>query len=191
MFLRKTHAKRRHGMTVVESALIMVVLAMLLFGIFEYCRFLLVLHMTNNAARDGARYAAVNLDKPGNFDVVDYTSPTGRVYANIHRYTKERMGSCDGQLIDCKVAVYPVDFAGLQLTPPVVRPKTLDPGGTDFPDPFDPGDASLMTEWNALVFTERMAVTIQGTYKTALPNLLWMPSTIKINVTALSYSEGG
>lgn len=176
-------------MTVVESALIMVVLAMLLFGIFEYCRFLLVLHMTNNAARDGARYAAVNLDKPLNFDVVDYTSPAGRVYANIHRYTKERMGGCDGQLMGCKVAVYPVDYAGLQLTPPVVRPKTRHAGGTIFPDPFNPADPNL-TEWNELVFTERMAVTIKGTYKTALPNLLWMPSTIEIKVTALSFSEG-
>jgi hypothetical protein len=177
-------------MTVIETMVIMIVLAMLLFGIFEYCRFLFVLHMTNNAARDGARYAAVNLDKPLNFDVVDYVHPSGKVYANIHRYTKERMGSTDGQLANCQVAVYPVDFAGLQLTPPVVRPKTRDSGGTNFPDPFNPNDPNL-TEWNELVFTERMAVTIKGTYKTALPNLLWMPSTIEVRVTALSYSEGG
>jgi hypothetical protein len=188
MFIRRPVRSRRAGMTVVETALIMGVLAMLLFGIFEYCRFLLILHVTNNAARDGARYAAVNLDKPTNFDTVDYVHPSGRVYAHIQRYTKERMGSCDGQLVGFRVAVYPVDYAGLHLNPPVVRPKTADPSGTTFPDPFDPSDENR-TAWNALIFTERIAVTVDGTYKTALPNLLWMPSTIKINVTALSYSE--
>ena len=42
---------RRRGMTVVESALVLSVFLLLLFGIFEYRRFLLVLHVTNNAAR--------------------------------------------------------------------------------------------------------------------------------------------
>ena len=60
MLLRR--ANRRRGMTLVESTLVLMVFLMLLFGIFEYCRFLMVLHITNNAARDGARYAVVNLD---------------------------------------------------------------------------------------------------------------------------------
>ena len=44
----------RRGVAVVESALVLGVFALLFFGVFEYCRFLLVLHTTNNAARDGA-----------------------------------------------------------------------------------------------------------------------------------------
>ena len=54
----------RRGAAIVESTLVLSVFLMLLFGMFEYCRFLLVLHVTNNAARDGVRYAAVNVTKP-------------------------------------------------------------------------------------------------------------------------------
>lgn len=60
---------RRRGVTIVESALVLSIFLMLLFGIFEYCRFLMVLHVTHNAARDGARYAAVNVNCPS--DQVD------------------------------------------------------------------------------------------------------------------------
>jgi hypothetical protein len=182
--------RRRAGAAIVETALVMGVLAMLMFGIFEYCRFLLVLHITHNAARDGVRYAAVNLDKPNDFDINDYTDGSGKVYPSISRYTRERMGHVDRQLAGFRVAVYPVDNAGLQLTPPVVRPKTRDPSQTTFPDPYNQSDPNL-PEWNEAVFTERVAVTIRGTYRTAVPTLLLMPSTIEVNVTALACSEGG
>jgi hypothetical protein len=190
MFTPRAARVRRAGMATVETVLVMIVFAMLLFGIFEYCRFLLNLHVTHNAARDGARYAAVNLDKPTNFDKVDYVDGSGKVYPSIVRYTRERMGSLDRHLAGFRVAAYPVDDVGLNQTPPVVRPKTRDVSGTNYPDPFDPDDPNL-TNWNEAVFTERIAVTIRGTYRTALPNLLLMPSTIEINVTGLASSEGG
>src|SRR3954470_18319969 len=94
---------RRQGSTVVESALVLSVFLMLLFGMFEYCRFLLVLHVTNNAARDGARYASVNVDKPSNFPTVDYTDGTGKVYPSIQKYTKTRMGGTEKQLQNFKI----------------------------------------------------------------------------------------
>ena len=51
--------RRRSGATSVEFAFVAILLFMLLFGIFEYGRFLFVYHMTTNAARDAARFAVV------------------------------------------------------------------------------------------------------------------------------------
>lgn len=178
----------RRGVTLVETCLILVVFLMMLFGIFEYCRFLLVLHVTNNAARDGARYASVNWDKPANFDKVNYTDSTGTVYQSVTGYTKDRMAGVSGQLAGFDVAVYPVDPAGLTLSPPVVRSATLSTATPAvYPDPFAP-DANT-PPWNQSIFPNRVAVTIKGTYKPVTPVLLLMPSTIPVSVTAMTGME--
>src|SRR5262245_56328068 len=114
----------RRGITAVEAALVMAVFLMLLFGVFEYCRFLLVLHFTLIAALDGACYAVVNLDKPANFDTTDYTDATGKVYPAINKYTKQHMGGVEKNIDGFKVATFAVDQSGLDQTPPVIRPKT-------------------------------------------------------------------
>ena len=190
MLLRR-RANRRRGMTVVESTLVLAVFLMLLFGIFEYCRFLMVLHVTHNAARDGARYAVVNLDKPNNFNTVDYgTKPS------ITAYTTLRMGGQQRQINNVhptyspsgfQIAVYVCDTAGLNQTPPVVRPKTSN-GGPPYPDPFVGGANSV--SWRSATFTERVAVTIRGTYQPFTPVLLIMPTAIPVYVTAVMGSEG-
>src|SRR5688572_33219798 len=60
--IRSPHVRhaRRRGATTVEMAFVSILLFMILFGIFEYCRFLFVLHVSNNAARDAVRYAVVH-----------------------------------------------------------------------------------------------------------------------------------
>jgi len=50
----------RRGSVLVEAALILPVLLLFLFGIFEYGRFLMTLQLINNAAREGARYAVTH-----------------------------------------------------------------------------------------------------------------------------------
>lgn len=181
---------RRRGMTVVETALVLGVFLMLLFGIFEYCRFLMVLHVTNNAARDGARYAVVNLNRPSTFDTTDYVDASGNTYMSVVNYTTYRMSGVQNQLTGVQIAVYPVDPTGLTQTPPVVRPKTTSTGSpATYPDPFNPSDPNK-TAWNDAIFTERVAVTIKGTYTPATPVLLLMPSTIPLTITAISGSEG-
>ena len=52
-------ARRRAGATSVEFAAVALLVFLLLFGILEYARFLFVLHLATNAARDAARFAAV------------------------------------------------------------------------------------------------------------------------------------
>lgn len=198
--LRRT---RRRGMTIVEATLVMSVFLMLLFGLFEYCRFLLVLHITNNAARDGARYAVVNLDKPDNFSVTDFTASK----PSIANYTTARMGGVWKQInnVDAthspngyQVAVYACDQTGLSLGTPVIRPRAAS-GVAPYPDPFfgttqntDPflAGAPNAVPWRQAAFTERVAVTIRGTYRPFTPAFLFMPSSIPVRITAVMGSEG-
>jgi Flp pilus assembly protein TadG len=177
----------RRGATIVESALVLSVFLMLLFGMFEYCRFLLVLHVSNNAAREGARYAVVNIDKPSNFDYVDFTDSSGKTFSNIQKYTTDRMGGVHLRNIEnFRVACYAVDPAGLALTPPVARPKSKT--GTT-PDPFNNTDPNREA-WNKSAFTEKIAVTIDGNYRPILPTFLLMPGSVSVRTTAIMGSEG-
>ena len=129
----------------------------------------------------------MNVGKPINFNKVDYTDGQGVVHPSVEKYTKNRMGGVDKQIVGFQVAVYPVDVSGLALTPMVIRPKSKNP--PTVPDPFNSADTNL-TAWNQAVFTERIAVTIKGTYKPVLPGFLFMPSSLPINVTAMAGSEG-
>jgi Flp pilus assembly protein TadG len=165
-------------MALVESALVLSVFLMLIFGIFEYCRYIMVLHVANNAARDGARYAAVNVNCPSN--------QTATMQAAIVQYTKDRAAGILRSVPDMKVAVYPCDSAGLALSPPILRSKSST-GGAPYPDPFG---ASPYSPWNNAAFTERIAVTIKGTYTPVLPSFLFMSTSINIYVTAITESEG-
>lgn len=53
---------RRRGATTVEFALVCSVFFLFLFGVFEYCRYLVLLQGCANAARDAARFASVNVN---------------------------------------------------------------------------------------------------------------------------------
>ena len=187
---RLHRARRRRGMTVVESAMVLSVFLLLLFGMFEYCRFLMVLHVTNNATRDGARYAVVNVDKPSTFNNTNYTDASGKTYLSIENFTTARMAGVEKHIEGYRVAAYAVDPTGLTLTPPVVRPKaasTAPPGV--YPDPFNASDANSVP-WNTAVFIEKIAVTVDGNYRPLLPTFLMMPTLIPVKTTAIMGSEG-
>lgn len=164
---------RRRGMTIVEAALVLSVFLMLLFGVFEYARFLMVLHVTSNAARDGARYASVNVTKPTSLDTTDYTITTSsgpRTYQNITQYTTDRMGGVSKQINGFAVSVFAVDGAALATNP--ANPQALSG-----------------TAWNGASFPNKVAVKITGTYTPLLPTFLWMPSSIPISITSVTGVE--
>ena len=173
MIIRQPQRTRgRRGSAVVEAALTLTVFCLLLFGVFEYCRYLFVLHMADLAAREAVRYATVNSDKPANFDTVNFTDASGKVYKSVTQYTKDKLGGVDKQLVGYTVAVFAVDPVFLAQTPPVVQAKT-----------------GAGVAWNTAGFPDRLAVKITGTFKPFLPNLTQMP-TLPVNVIALSGVEG-
>ena len=176
MLMTNRRTTRRRGAVFVEAAFVLVIFLMLLFGIFEYCRYLFVMHVAQNAARDAARYAAVNMDKPSNFDKVDFTDSAGKKYISITNYCKNMMAGVDKNIakksgVDM-IMVFPCDPAKLSQTPPVVQSK---------PSP---------TTWNNAAFTEKIAVKIEGTYTPFLPTFLRMPTSFTFKAVSICGSEG-
>jgi Flp pilus assembly protein TadG len=58
------------AVTLVETAIVLSIVILLLFGVYEYGRFLMVQQVMNNAAREGARYAVVNTGTAQTSDIV-------------------------------------------------------------------------------------------------------------------------
>ena len=61
MMLATKTKRQRKGATVVEMAVVVTIFVMLLFGILEYCMIIYHTNVVENAAREGARYAVVNI----------------------------------------------------------------------------------------------------------------------------------
>ena len=53
-------AARRRGATAVETAAVISIALLFIFGIIEYARLIYFFHVADNAAREGARYAVVH-----------------------------------------------------------------------------------------------------------------------------------
>ncbi len=64
---------RRPGASLVEFAFVAPVFFLIVLGVFEYARFLFTVQLLNNAAREGARYAAVNTTAVSTANVQSYT----------------------------------------------------------------------------------------------------------------------
>lgn len=172
---RLIRTKRRPAATLVESAFVISIFLMFMFGIFEYARYLMFLHVTTNAVRDGARYAVVNVDKPSTFSTTDHTSGT-KTYASISSHVLTRLGGCEKMLdTGYVIEVFPCDSTQLALTPPVVQPK---------------GGAIGATVWNDATFTDRICVRVRGTYRMALPSLFSLNPVINVNIASVMGSEG-
>ena len=60
MVIRRLHAGRRWGGALVETGVIIGLVAMIVFGVFEYARLLMDWNLLDNAAREGCRYALAN-----------------------------------------------------------------------------------------------------------------------------------
>ena len=56
----RSPTKDRRGATLVETALVLPVCFLLVLGLFDFCRLLMVREVIDNAAREGARYATVS-----------------------------------------------------------------------------------------------------------------------------------
>jgi Flp pilus assembly protein TadG len=167
----------------VESALVLMAFFMFVFGIYEYGRYLLVLHVTTNSTRDAARYASVRATAP---EATTYTYPhptgafpfenatdVGRTYQVpfIETYLTGKMAGVNNMVNSYTVRVFPVDTNAMYSDPPVIRPKT----GS--------------TAWNNAAFSERMAVQVVGYYDPIVPNLLFR-NRMNFTITALIGSEG-
>jgi len=163
--------RRRGGTTLPETALVLSGFLLFLMGIFEYSRFLMLLHVGTNAARSGARYASVNVSQATNFDTV----PSGSL-VSIRQYVVNEMGGADTLIDSFAITVFPCDNVQLYANPPVVVIKSGSPA------------------WNQASFGERIAVRINGNFKPILPGFIFFytggSSVVPLNIAAAANSEG-
>lgn len=166
----------RTGAVAVEMALVCVIFFLLLFGILEYCRFLFILHVASNTARDTVRYASVKTsggNMPGDpasisQAQIEGAAQTGQIDGNN---VSSGMGGYQKNLTNYKVEVFTVDAYGLFSPIPDCRPLAG-------------------SSWNTAGFSQKIAVRVSGTYVPALPSFLMMGPGFPVSVTAMASSEG-
>lgn len=172
-----SRSRTRRGAAIVEVALLLTPFFLFLFGIFEYSRYLMVLHVTTNSARDGARLASVKVTD----STVTGTTVTSSPYsssapaynvATITNHVLARMGGLNSQITGFTVRVFPCNTNNLYNDPPTFTPK------------------SGSTGWNNAGFGERIAVRITGTYQPILPSFLMLQTNVPIDITVTMGSEG-
>jgi Flp pilus assembly protein TadG len=94
--MRLPRASRRRAATVVEAALVISIMLLFLFGIFEYCRFVFMLQVCENAAREGARFASAR-------------TGDGTTLTDVQNFVTNKMSGRDSELAGYTVTVQNVD----------------------------------------------------------------------------------
>src|SRR5579871_4763112 len=102
MHLRRYNRPSRPGATLVESALIISLFLMILFGIFEYGRFLMTKQLMDNAARTGARWAVANT----------MSGTTTQVQAIVNTALGPAANQLVGYTQSSSISVYAADSSG-------------------------------------------------------------------------------
>src|SRR5437763_14093745 len=90
------HRKRggtRRGAVAVETALVISLVLLFMFGVLEYGRLLFFMHVANNAVREGARFAAVH-------------TGDGTTQAQVQSYVQTQLGGQQSYLTGLTVNVF-------------------------------------------------------------------------------------
>ena len=207
----------RPAAALVETAAILVVFLMVLFGVFEYCRLVFVQQLIENAAREGARFAIVN------------TNDTNLV-ADTQAAVNARMGGMTNALLNWNIQVFHADANGnptYQFQTDGTGPYVADGSGNKTYIQYDSGaqqyyinnngsqinvalnnQTSTVTDssgqfagWAAknsianvdpagnAAFGQYIAVQIDCDYNPIVPSLLWLNNTIHLQTKAFMCSE--
>lgn len=165
MMIRRVQTQQRSGAAIVETAMVLPVVLMMLFGIFEYGRFVFVYTTATNAVRDGCRYA------------VAHTGSTTTTLSTIQTVVDNKMAGLKSQMAGYAVTCYFADPAKLALTPPVVAQHPVYTGTND---------------WQKASYGDKIAVVMTGTYRPTMAQLLALGSgaTFNLRLVSLMTSEG-
>ena len=101
----QTRATLRRGATMVELALVLSSLIMMLLGIMEYGRFVMIKQVVDNATREGAH---LTLSADGS----DSTSYSYQTTSSIQAAVTNAMGGVDAILGGLSIQVYLADSSG-------------------------------------------------------------------------------
>jgi Flp pilus assembly protein TadG len=166
MRTRSRFTRSRRGISTVEAAFVISMVLLVLFGIMEYGRYLMVLQVANNAAREGARYAVVH-------------TGDGTLKSDVINVVNTRMATVQAQLTGYNADVFTVDPSGVYNT-------GTNPWTAKYPPTIQQKAGS---NWNDASFGGGIAVQITGTYTPLLPSFLFMNASMPVTVTAMMGSE--
>jgi Flp pilus assembly protein TadG len=156
---------QRKAAVAVETAMVISMVLLFFFAVFEYGRYLMVLQIVSNAAREGARFGAVHTYNMGTPDVVNVV--------------QSKLTGVSNQLGTVTITV-----TGVVLVPPSGSGETV---GQVLPNQTGP---PLVYGWTTAGTSDGVSVQVQGTYTPILPTFLQMGVSIPVNVTCVMYSEG-
>lgn len=159
-----SNQQKRRGAQAVEFAVICPVLLMLLLGVFEFCRYMMVRQLTENAVREGSRYAVARTD----------TFQTNVDATIIRAWVTSYLSQAGINLNNINIDVYKANQAGqaLDINGNVVANKTL------------------AATFDQTKFGEYICVSLTGDYNPVLPSFLNLAPTLTVTATAIMCSEG-
>jgi Flp pilus assembly protein TadG len=96
MLMRSPTRRTRTAAALVETAAIASIFMMLLFGVLEYCRFIFMRQIIDNAAREGARFAVVNTND-------------ANLTADVQAIVLGKMNNLDKQTQNFTIQLYAAD----------------------------------------------------------------------------------
>jgi Flp pilus assembly protein TadG len=150
----KVRCERRRGATLVETALVLPLCLLFVLGVFEYSRYLMMLHLATNAAREGCRYA-VSHTQPVTIDGTTQGNTASDVTNVVSNYLAGQ------QLYSQAINVYQSDSLG-----------------------------NNVGAWTDAAAGEFICVKVTGTFQSAVPNLLYMSSSLPVQAFAVMPCEG-
>jgi Flp pilus assembly protein TadG len=171
MLLRQPHAAKRYGTHSVEFSVVFPVLILFMFAIFEYGRFLMVRQLLDNAAREGARLAAVSAGFTYNSSTDTYTAKTVAT-SDIQNLV---ITDLDGQPLQ-NTSSKPLGASDIQV-------YRADPT-TGLPMTDSKGSA-----WTSASFGESIAVAITCQYRPLLPGFGFLTNPDPVTFICLMRSE--
>jgi Flp pilus assembly protein TadG len=162
-----SHPRRagRRGATLVETAMVLSVALFLLFSVYEWGRYVMMQQLVENAAREGARFAAAH--------TADMTT------ADVQNQVTTYMCGLDGQLSGFSVSV-----TGVALrTGPVYT------AGTTFTDwtQASPTDGVVVTITGTYA---PQLPSLQYLPGVLLPDYGWSTNSVTLQAQSVMYSEG-
>jgi Flp pilus assembly protein TadG len=163
MRLLKNQAKRT-GATAVEFAFMAPFVFLILFGILEYCRYIMVRNVTENAVREGARYALARTD----------TLQTGINQAGIETYIKDYINRSGSSVTGIVINVYRCNVYG-QPTNSLNVVQATSTGAAAF---------------DQTRFADYICIELTGAFRPVLPNFLLMNNITAVAASCVMCSEG-
>jgi len=163
----RSNGQKRSGAAAVEFAFVFLPVFVIFFSFIEHGRYFMVLDLMQNAAREGARYAAV-ISNSGEVDDANTVTDTAIKKQKIIDWVDYWMLNQDLNLTDYTVKLYASSLEGVAGVT-----------GEDSPD-----------SWRNLSYGDMLTVKITGGHKVILPILTMLPATMNMDVRAVSVAEG-